>query len=185
MIPENTNRIKGFGLGEGAAGLLLLLRPIWLGINTLISGRSWHTTGWLPRCYQPGQAAPAPQGGNALRVLPTAATLWLLLSGEEPGYLKPSKPPFLPLSFSKNYRQLPTLQRLCLALCQGGGGDGKCCPGLVLIPARALAFYSVFRSTAHIHARGNAAWTAGSALGRRAGQLTGLFTQSVENIWNT
>lgn len=28
MIPENTNRIKDFGLGEGTAGLLLLLSPI-------------------------------------------------------------------------------------------------------------------------------------------------------------
>lgn len=39
-----------------------------------------------------------------------------------------------------------------------------------------------FRSTVHICARGSAAPTAGRAFGRRVGQLTELFSQTLENM---
>ena len=147
----------------------------------MISDHSWRITQRLRSCSPLVRAALSPHRMEMSRSCPQQPLRTSI--GEEPGYCKLSKLLFFPLFFSKNCMQLSTLH-LYVPLFQKEAEMANLVQNQYWSLPQILFFYNGFRSTVHMGARGSTAWTAGSAFGRRVGQLTGLFTQSVENIWN-
>lgn len=150
--------------------------------SSIPSDHSWHITQRLHSCSPLVWAALSPHRMGMSWSCPQQP---LKTSIREPGYLKPSKLLFFPLLFSKNCMQLPTLQCLYVPLFQKEAemenlvqNQYWSLPEILFFATGSGALLTyVLEEVLH-------GQPVGSTFGRRVGQLTGLFTQSVQNIWN-